>query len=503
MSDGFRGKVAKGVIWTLLEQASAQVVNFGLGIVLARLLPPSAHGSVAMVMVFVSIATVMSSAGFGQALVQKKDADKADFNAVFHVSLAVSLALAALLCLAAPAVAGFYGMPELCPVLRCLSANVPITAVGSVLNASLSRQMRFDLIFRVSLAVSLTSAAVGTALAFGGFGVWAIVWSSVCSSVVGLAVRWWLLRWRPSPQIAWSRLRPLWAYGWKLLARQLLGAFSGNLYAFLIGRFYTPAELAFVNKGRSLPEMFANTMSAALVEPSFPALSRIQDDRERLREAASRLLMVSSVVILPSLAFLFAVVDKLVLALYGEAWLPCVPFVRLTCVSLMFMPLTGVCSIGMLAVGRSDVVLKLDVGNTVLSLAVMVTCFPLGVLTWVAAGVGVSVVYGVFVYCAPCRRLFGYSRLTMLRDAAPALALAGASALAAWAVGRCVVGTGFAALAGCLALQGAVAALVVAGIAWFLRPRAVRELLEVLGPRLPRGVPVLDSVVRHFQEDNA
>ena len=495
-----KGKVARGAVWVLLEQLGSQVVNFGLGIVLARMLPPSAHGTIALVMVFLSVATVVANAGFGQALVQKKDADAIDFNSVFYVGLAVSLALAAALCLFAPVLARFYGIPELTSIVRCLSVNVPLAAVSSVLNAALYRQMRFDVTFRVSLIVSLVSAAVGATLAFCGFGVWALVWSSVCSGLAGVLARLCWVSWRPAAKVSWARLRPLWNYGWKMLVRQLLSSIYGNLYAFLTGRFYSPATLAFVNKGRNLPEMFANTMSSVLLESSFPALAQLQDDLVRLREAVRRLLVVSSVVALPAFALLAAVADRLVLALYGEAWMPCVPYVRLTCLYLSVFPVIGICSMGMLSLGRSDIVLKLDLGNVALALSVMAICLSRGVLIWYAANVGVSVAYVAFVYSAPSRRILGYSARMMLGDLAPPLSLSLIVAGVAWGLGCVWRGAGFLSLAMCLMVQVTMAALTLVAFAWCFRLRAVREILLLVQSRVPRPFAGFDRVVRHFDE---
>lgn len=82
-----RQKVFSNMIWRFLERTGAQLVQFIVAIVLARILSPEDYGTIALVTVFITILNVFVDSGLGTALVQKKDADNIDFSTVFYTNL--------------------------------------------------------------------------------------------------------------------------------------------------------------------------------------------------------------------------------------------------------------------------------------------------------------------------------------------------------------------------------------------------------------------------------
>lgn len=132
-----------GMFWSLSERMAAQLVSVIVGIVLARLLTPTEYGTVSLVTIFVAIANVFVTNGFGTALIQKDNADNVDFSTVFYFGIVFSLGLYGILYAAAVPIAKFYQMPILVPILRVLSIKVPISAINSVQQAYVSRHMIF------------------------------------------------------------------------------------------------------------------------------------------------------------------------------------------------------------------------------------------------------------------------------------------------------------------------------------------------------------------------
>ena len=209
LNSSLKSKVAKGAIWTLLEKLSTQAVGFVVGMILARLLTPNDYGTVALTAIFFAVANVLVDGGFGNALIQKKDADDLDFNSVFYLNLFMSVLAYAVLFIVAPWIAGFYKTPELTAIVRVSSICFLFNAVNAIQNAELTKKMRFHLSIRVSLITSFTSAVCGITLAFMGFGVWALVWSSLVTGLVGVVARWFIIAWRPRMVFSFQRLKPL------------------------------------------------------------------------------------------------------------------------------------------------------------------------------------------------------------------------------------------------------------------------------------------------------
>ena len=240
-------------MWTLLEKLSTQVVGFIVGMILARLLTPNDYGTVALTGIFFAVAYVLVDGGFGGALIQKKNADALDYNSVFFLNLFLSMVAYIALFFAAPWIADFYETPVLKNIVRVSAVCFIFNAVNAIQGAELTKKMQ-----------ALLAPDIVLLLAFMGYGVWALVWSTLLSGFVGMIARWFIIAWRPRLMFSFSRLKPLFSYGWKMSVSALLDQVFVNLTGLLIGKFYTKADLAYVNKGRSLPQLAMNEVDATL-----------------------------------------------------------------------------------------------------------------------------------------------------------------------------------------------------------------------------------------------
>ncbi len=418
-SQSLKSKVAKGAVWTLLEKLSTQVVGFVVGMILARLLTPNDYGTVALTGIFFAVAGVLVDGGFGGALIQKKDADDLDFNSVFYLNVALSLVAYAALFFAAPWIADFYETPVLKSIVRVSAITFIFNAVNAIQGAELTKKMLFHLSFRVSLITSFTSAISGVTLAFLGYGVWALVWSSLASGFVGVIARWFIIAWRPRLMFSFQRLKPLFSYGWKMAASSLLDATFRHLNGLLIGKFYTKADLAYVNKGRSLPQLAMNEVDATLGRVSFPALVMFQNDKEKLRDAMRRMMRCSTFLVLPLMVGGAACSYSVLRLLYGSRWISAAPYMMLACFSFALWPFHTINLKGIIALGRSDVFLKLEIIKKVLGVVVLLSSFRLGVLTWMTISAFVLGPVSVLINSWPNRKLLNYTIGMQLRDVMP------------------------------------------------------------------------------------
>ena len=418
-SQSLKSKVAKGAVWILLERLSTQAVSFVVGMILARLLTPEAYGTVALTSIFFAVASVLVDGGFGGALVQKKDADDLDFNSVFYLNLALSVVTYIVLFLAAPLIADFYKTPELTAIVRVSGICFLFHAVNAIQGAELTKKMLFHLSFRISLITCFTSAICGVTLAFLGFGVWALVWCTLITGFVGVVSRWFIIAWRPKLMFSFARLKPLFSYGWKMAASSLLTVISDNINGLLIGKFYLKSDVAFVNKGRSLPSLAMNQIDGTLGRVSFPALVLLQDDRVKLREAMRRMMRCSTFLVFPMMVGIAICSHSWLRLLYGEMWTPAAPYMTLSCFSFALWPFHTINLKGIIALGRSDVYMKLEIIKKIAFFAVVFSCFRLGVLTWLTISALVLGPFSVIVNAWPNKRLLNYTIGMQLRDVMP------------------------------------------------------------------------------------
>ena len=482
---GLKQKVVKGTLWVLMEKLSTQGVGFVVTLVLARLLTPDDYGAVAVLSIFIILANVLVDSGFGQSLVQKKEATELDFNSVFYTSLVLSGILYAALFFSAPWIADFYRSPELVGILRVTAVGVFFAAVNGVQNAELNRKMLFYLSFRISLLSSISSAIVGLTCAFLRMGPWALVWQNFTLGLVGVIARWFFIAWRPKRMFSFTALKGLWAFGWKLAVSNLVASFFANLYGLIIGRVYTRADLAFVQKGGVLPNLVMNNVNESLGRVAFPAMAQMQDDPVRLRAAMRRMVMISTFFVFPLMVGIAVCSESIIHLLYGSKWLPAVPFAMIACFDMAMWPIHTTNLQVITALGRSDIFLKLELIKKALVVLTMFSFYRFGVWGFVFASTVTLGPVSMLLNAAPNQRLLGYSVVQQLRDIMPACILALIMGSVVYGVG--VLGKLWAMphlskpvyLVITLILQGLIGGLVYWEGARYLKLGAVGEFVEL------------------------
>lgn len=492
-----RQKVVKGAMWAYLERLSTQMASFVIGMVLSRLLTPTDYGTVALIGIFLSIAGVLASSGFGSALVQKKDATEVDYNSVFYLSLCLSGVLYLILFVAAPYIADFYHSTELRSILRVMAISLFFSAINSVQDAELSRKMLFHLSFRISLIGLLASAIVGLTLAWLGYGPWAIVWSGIASGVVDVVARWCFIAWRPRLMFSLAALKPLFCFGWKLTVSALLDRTYSNLYGVIIGRYYSPADLAYVNKGRHAPELLMNNVDSTLGRVVYPALAQMQDDRIRVREAMRKMMIVSTFLVFPLMVLCGLTADRALLVLYGNQWGPSVPYMWFACFAFALWPFHTINLRGLNAIGRSDMFLKLEIVKKLIGLVTLLICIPRGVLVYMAADAVICGPLSVVVNAWPNRKLLKYTLGMQVRDVLPTMLVTISAAVPAFIAGTAIPRGSILLLVLGIVVQCGAFGVFYLVLSYVFKLRPMKELYRIVPggwwARLPKLKRILDE----------
>ena len=415
MEHKLKGKAISSLLWRFLERCGAQGVTFLVTIVLARLLAPEVYGLMALITVFTAILQVFVDSGLGNALIQKKDADDLDFSSVFFFHLAMCIALYLLLFFCAPLIATFYHNPELTAVIRVLGITLLIAGVKNVQQAYVSRKLQFKRFFFATLGGTIGAAVIGIAMAYMGFGVWALVAQSLFNAIIDTIILWFTVRWRPKWQFSLARLKELLKYGWKLLASSLLHTFYTNLRTLVIGKLYTSADLAYYEKGQSFPTLIVSNINASIDSVLLPTMSGVQDSREAVKAITRRAIVTSSYLMWPMMIGLVVVAKPLVLLLLTEKWMAAVPFLQITCFALGLEPLQTANLNAIKAMGRSDIYLKLEIVKKTISIAILLAFMRFGVVAIAVSSLVYSVLATMF-NAAPNRKLLGYSYFEQVKD---------------------------------------------------------------------------------------
>lgn len=416
-------KVFSNLVWRFLERTGAQAVSLVVAVVLARVLSPEDYGTVALMTVFISILNVFVDSGLGAALVQKKDADDVDFSTVFYTNAAFCVALYALLFLSAPLIAAFYKRQELAPVIRVMGVTILISGVKNIQQSYVSRTLQFRKFFFATLTGTVCAAVTGVWMAYHGFGVWALVAQQLANLAIDTVILWATVRWRPIPAFSLARLRGLFGYGWKLLVSALLDTFYGNLRNLIIGRRYSSEDLAFYTKGELFPKAVVGNINNAIDSVLLPTMSAEQDDRERVKQMTRRAIKTGTWCIAPLMVGLAVCAPSVVGILLTNKWLPCVPFLRIFCITYMFFPIHTANLNAIRAMGRSDLFLRLEIIKKIVGLAVLLSTMWFGVMA-MACSMLLTGVASQIINSWPNKRLLNYGYLEQLKDILPGIALA-------------------------------------------------------------------------------
>ena len=414
-----------------MERCGAQGVTLIVSVVLARLLDPDVYGTLALVTVFITILQAFIDSGLGNALIQKKDADDLDFSSVFYFNMAICLALYALMFFAAPLIARFYDRPELTAVVRVVSLTLVVSGVKNIQQAYVSRNMLFKKFFFATLGGTIGAAILGIYLAYKGFGVWALVAQNLFNQTVDTIILWITVKWRPKWMFSWQRLKGLLSYGWKLLAAKLIDTGYNELRALIIGKKYSSPDLAFFNRGRQFPNLLTNNINDSIDSVLFPSMSKEQNNPETVKQMTRRAIMTSTYLLAPLMLGLAAIAETLIPVLLGENWLPCVPFLRVFCITYMFYPIHTANLNAIKALGRSEYVLKLEIMKKVVGFVLLFSSMWFGVMA-MACSLLIQSLCSQLINSWPNRKLLNYRYIDQIKDILPILALALAMGVAVY-----------------------------------------------------------------------
>lgn len=422
VENNLRNKTMSGLFWRFLERCGAQGVNFIVQIVLARLIAPQLYGTIALVTVFTTILQIFVDSGMANALIQKKDADDVDFSSVFYFNMGVCVVLYLGMFIAAPYIAQFYKDSELVAVIRVMSLTLVISGIKNVQQAYVSRTMQFKRFFFATLGGTISAAVVGIAMAYKGYGVWALVAQDLVNKVIDTLVLWFTVKWRPKRCFSFKRLKGLISFGWKILASALIDTVYNNIRQLIIGKLYTTSDLGYYNRGKQLPYTVINNINTSIDSVLFPAMSSQQDDRNRVKTMTRRAIKTSSYIMWPIMIGLAFTSETVVDILLTNKWAQCVPYLRIFCISYAFYPIHTANLNAIKAMGRSDLFLKLEIIKKVVGIVVLLSTMWFGPLAMAYSLLFTSVISQI-INSWPNKKLLNYCYLEQLKDIMPYILL--------------------------------------------------------------------------------
>ena len=433
--DKLKQKTISGLFWQFCQKGLGQIVSFVISVILARLLMPEEFGVVALAGMFTVLTGIFIDCGFGTALIQKKEADELDFCTVFWTQITFSVIVYLIVFSLSPWFAALFNEEKLIPVVRVLGLGMILGTVGGIQNAIVTRRMAFKTYFYATLVGSLLSGAIGVWLAYQGLGVWALVAQNLSSTVLNTLTVFFQVRWLPKFLFSYERFKSLFEVASKFMFSSLIGTGFSQLKGYLIGAKYTSADLAFYNRGEGVPNMFIRNIDSSINTVLFPVFSKLQDDKDAVKNAIRRSIKTSSYIIFPMLLGLAAIADHLVVILYTDKWLACIPFMQIFCVSECFSILNTANMQALRGMGEVNTLLKLEFYKKPVLVIILIIAMFISPLA-IAVGVCIYGIYTMFVNAFPNRKFIHYHIKEQLKDVSENAFLAIFMAICVYFIGR-------------------------------------------------------------------
>ena len=431
MTESLKNKTVKGVGWSFIDNLSSSGITFLVGLVLARLLTPAEYGIMAIITIFIAVSNSIVDSGFSNALIRKTDARRVDYNTVFFFNLVVSAVLYVVLFLVSPAISVFFKEPLLIEVMRVIGWVLVINALAIIPRTIFVKEVNFKTQTKVSLIASISSGVVGIGMALAGMGVWSLVAQQLSRQLLNTLFLWIYCKWRPVWEFSMQSFSELFGFGSKLLLSGLLNTVFQEIYSLVIGRCYTAAQLGQYTRANQFNQIFSTNLTTVIQRVSYPVLSSIQDEPERLREGYRKIIKSTMLVSFACMMGMAAVAKPMIVLLIGEKWLPAVGFLQIICFSGMMYPLHAI-NLNILQVkGRSDLFLRLEVIKKFIAVGPLVlgVLFSIEYMLW---GSVLTSIIAFFLNSYYSADLINYPTKDQLKDILPTFTVSFVTAAAMW-----------------------------------------------------------------------
>lgn len=410
-----KSKLINGVVWNTLEKILVKGASFIIGIVLARLLAPKDYGLLGMLAVFISISQVFIESGFAKALIQKKDCNDVDYSTAFFTNIIISILVYMVMFVIAPLVARFYEEPLLKDLLRVLSINFVLGSLNIVQRANLMVKVDFKSLAKINFWGTLFGGIIGIIMAYSGFGVWALVAQTIGSTLIMLLLFPIYSKWHPLWIFSKDSFKALFGFGSKLLASGVVSVVFNNISTIAIGKYYNSTQLGYYTRATQFSTFFSNVLYEVIGTVTFPVLSQLQDEEERMVALYKKSLFYTFFVTAPIMVMVALLAKPLVLVLLTDKWLPCVVLLQILCLARLFTPLSAINMNILNAIGRSDLFMKVDFIKVPLLLIILLITIPMGVKAIVIGDlIGTGICFFINAYYPG--KLFGYGAMMQLKD---------------------------------------------------------------------------------------
>jgi O-antigen/teichoic acid export membrane protein len=418
-------KTTKSLFWSFLDRFGEQVIYLASSIVLMNIIDPSEYGLMGVLLIFIVISRLLADSGFGRALLNQKTISDKELSSVFYFNIGLSFLLYFVFFLCTPLIAWLFDEPSLMSIAKVLFLGFVFHSFGLIPQMLLMKKGDFRGLTKINIPALLVAAAVAIVMAVNGFGVWALVAQSVIYAFLRTIFLWIYSSWRPVAHFSLNVIKSLFAFSNKLLLSGFIASFFNNIYPSIIAIFYPNAmnQVGYFTQANKYQDVPFGVISNTFRAVAMVTLSEINQETERMKRVVGKTMKSIAFLAFPIGLFMILVAEPVFSLLFGERWLPAVPYFQGLALAGMLTPFTFILKELFIARRRADFFLGVEVVKRVILVLLIVLLFQYGIMGLVASWV-IYTFITLIISLVLSRKLIDYTLLDFLKDAVPYLFIA-------------------------------------------------------------------------------
>lgn len=422
MSKNLKSKTVNALLWNTIDKVFVQICYSVTGIILANILFPEDFAPIAILNAFLAFSNVFVDGGLSNALIQKQNVTRKDYDTVFIFNIAICTSLYIILYICAPVIAIVFEDERLISLSRVMFLNLFFSSFGIIQTSILMKEMnmkKLSLINVVSLLISSVGALV---VVFNGFGVWALVFQPLVFTLCKTLILWISSKWRPQFKFSFESLRNFFSFSTHMLLTKFTNTFFNNINPLVIGIQYNSDQLGYYSQAEKWSNMGANSLSQIIGYSSFPALSSIQNDKERMQRVFGKMNRATSYLSFPAFIGLIIVAQPLFHCLFGAKWDASVFLFQLLLIRGFFFVFSSLLNNYLMAIGNTRIIFRLEVFKDIILLITIIITIQISIPALVIGQVVCGGIHYVLTTFA-VKRYTGYTVKRQLYDMFPYFSL--------------------------------------------------------------------------------
>lgn len=361
--NNFKETTFNSVSWKFVERGLTNGAQFLIGIILARLLLPSDYGVIAILAIFIAISQTIIDSGLSQVVIQKPNRDESDFAGMFYTNLVISVFLYIVMYAISPYIATFYKIPELCNISRIYSLILLINAFTITPKTKSTIKLDFKTQAKITIVSILVSGLVGIALAYQGFGVWALVYQQLTNGILQMIAYHLVEKGFIMREVSWLKIKENFNKGSKLLMANLVHTFYSNMHPIIIGKVFNSFDLGLFSRGDQMIKILPMNISDVISNTAYPIFCKLNNEEgiESFKDKFLKYVHLSAFLFFPLNILLIAIAKPLILILLTNKWEGCIIYMQILGFAYMLDPILRLNSYFPIILGRTDIVIKMEV----------------------------------------------------------------------------------------------------------------------------------------------